>query len=163
MATEKRKISDLSEIGNIGGNEVTLLTFLGKSYRARLSVVKEFMRYGMSSTIKIVDILPSLPVRDIVAGEPYAIGPVTDDQGNPLYKLYVYNARNESWNYMGYMNSSTVGLTDELGDSKSLAMSQYGVTKAVKPIVMTESEFNDMLASGEITDDDMTIRYIVEG
>lgn len=60
------------------------------------------------------------------------------------------------------MNSASIQIVQEMGDSETLVMSQKAVTEAIRPIVMTQEEFDALVANGEITDDDMTIRYIVE-
>jgi hypothetical protein len=63
---------------------------------------------------------------------------------------------------MGYMNSASIQIVQEMGDSETLVMSQKAVTEAIRPIVMTQEEFDALVANGEISDDDTTIRYIVE-
>lgn len=162
MADTRKKFSDLAEIVSTGvnGNEVAPLAYLGKNYRIRLRELKNYIRVDIPSSIRIEDVLSELPAENIVEGVPYAIGPVIVD-GAEQYELHIYYV-GKGWTYMGYLNSASVALTDELGDSKTLAMSQYGVKKALQPIVMTQSEYDALVESGGITDDDMTIRYIVE-
>lgn len=158
--TQRKKFSDLEEKFSILGNEVVPLAYLGRNYRLRLRALRDYIRIDIPSSIRIEEVLSELPTEDIVEGVPYAIGPVTVD-GVEQYELYIYY-EGKGWTNMGYLNSSSLSLTDELGDSKTMAMSQYGVTQALQPIVMTQDEYDALVESGAITDDDTTIRYIVE-
>lgn len=93
---------------------------------------------------------------DVQSGALYSVGPDSNDQ----YKLYAYV--NNSWTYMGYLNSSSVDITQSLGQSQNLAISQKAVTDALTPIIMTQAEFDALVSNGTITDDDLTIRYIID-
>lgn len=161
MATNKReKIRDMIPLSSPTGAELMPVARNGANYKVLLSSMRKFILEGIDTSIRIEAVLPELPTEDIVEGVPYAIGPVTVD-GVEQYELYIYY-EDKGWTNMGYLNSPSLSLTDELGDSKTLAMSQYGVTKALQPIVMTQSQFDALVESGAITDDDTTIRYIVE-
>lgn len=93
---------------------------------------------------------------DVQSGALYSVGPDSNDQ----YKLYAYV--NSSWTYMGYLNSSSIDITQSLGQSQNLAISQKAVTDALTPIIMTQAEFDALVSNGTITDDDLTIRYIID-
>lgn len=93
---------------------------------------------------------------DVQSGALYSVGPDSNDQ----YKLYAYV--NNSWTYMGYLNSSSIDITQSLGQSQNLAISQKAVTDALTPIIMTQAEFDALVSNGTITDDDLTIRYIID-
>lgn len=93
---------------------------------------------------------------DVQSGALYSVGPDSNDQ----YKLYAYV--NGSWTYMGYLNSSSIDITQSLGQSQNLAISQKAVTDALTPIIMTQAEFDALVSNGTITDDDLTIRYIID-
>lgn len=93
---------------------------------------------------------------DVQSGALYSVGPDSNNQ----YKLYAYV--NNSWTYMGYLNSSSIDITQSLGQSQNLAISQKAVTDALTPIIMTQAEFDALVSNGTITDDDLTIRYIID-
>lgn len=93
---------------------------------------------------------------DVQSGALYSVGPDSNNQ----YKLYAYV--NGSWTYMGYLNSSSIDITQSLGQSQNLAISQKAVTDALTPIIMTQAEFDALVSNGTITDDDLTIRYIID-
>ncbi len=161
--TNRQKIRDMREISSPQGGEMLASAFLGRNYRIKVSALKRYINSDMPSSISIVDVLPELPTTNIVEGRPYAIGPVRDAEGNEVYELWIYYAfKTPQWRSMGYMNSASIQIVQEMGDSETLVMSQKAVTEAIRPIVMTQEEFDALVANGEITDDDMTIRYIVE-
>lgn len=93
---------------------------------------------------------------NVQSGALYSVGP----DSNNRYKLYAYV--NNSWTYMGYLNSSSIDITQSLGQSQNLAISQKAVTDALTPIIMTQAEFDALVSNGTITDDDLTIRYIID-
>lgn len=108
----------------------------------------------LDGVVQSEELLTTLP--DVQSGALYSVGPDSNDR----YKLYAYV--NGSWTYMGYLNSSSIDITQSLGQSQNLAISQKAVTDALTPIIMTQAEFDALVSNGTITDDDLTIRYIID-
>lgn len=108
----------------------------------------------LDGVVQSEELLDTLP--DVQSGALYSVGPDSNDR----YKLYAYV--NNSWTYMGYLNSSSIDITQSLGQSQNLAISQKAVTDALTPIIMTQAEFDALVSNGTITDDDLTIRYIID-
>lgn len=108
----------------------------------------------LDGVVQSEELLDTLP--DVQSGALYSVGPDSNDR----YKLYAYV--NNSWTYMGYLNSSSIDITQSLGQSQNLAISQKAVTDALTPIIMTYAEFDALVSNGTITDDDLTIRYIID-
>ena len=108
----------------------------------------------LDGVVQSEELLTTLP--DVQSGALYSVGPDSNDR----YKLYAYV--NNSWTYMGYLNSSSIDITQSLGQSQNLAISQKAVTDALTPIIMTQAEFDALVSNGTITDDDLTIRYIID-
>lgn len=141
------------------GDEQIPVAWRGRNFKLKVDAIRDYVLKRINNSLKVYQVLPSLPLYNIVDGVPYAIGP--DENGD--YDIYMHFVdHTPQWVNMGHLNAANIPLASELGDSDTIAMSQRGVTEALKPIILTQTEFDAMLDSGEITDSDTTIRYIID-
>ena len=157
MANQQR-IREMKSTSPVGDEQIPV-AWRGRNFKVKVDALRDYVLSRVDNTLKVYEVLPSLPLFNIVDGVPYAIGP--DSNGD--YTIYMHFAdRNPNWVNMGNLNAANIQIAQSVGDSDTLVMSQRAVTEALKPIVLTQTEFDSMLESGEISDDDTTIRYIID-
>lgn len=108
------------------------------------------------NSLNIYKILPDLDslysLTEIKIGALYAVGPEEDDK----YKIFIHTG--EEWTYMGYLNSASVDITQEVGNSENLVMSQKAIkenfiaSSSVRNIDTshTQEEIESMIEDGTI-------------
>ena len=158
MTTNQQRIRDMKSKSPVGDEQIPV-AWRGRNFKVKMDTLRDFILSRVDSTLKVYEVLPSLPLFNIVDGVPYAIGPDSDGD----YTIYMHFAEHSpQWVNMGNMNAANIQITQGLGDSDTLVMSQRAVTEALKPIILTQEEFDQMISNGEITDNDTTIRYIID-